>query len=190
MRRRGEGEGAEAECVNTRADVMPTERQVSWEEFLAELATLRREQPVEEIIVHHTETPTAAQFRGIETVAAVRHFHTRERGWSETGYHVMIGPGGEIFLCRPMTQEGAHCKGHNTHSIGVAYIANFDEEDPAEYAGLAVGQRVVKALLERFGLGVEAIRFHREFAHKTCPGKKMRLGTYRAEVEREQTGGS
>ena len=162
---------------------MPTERQVSFEEFLRHLEALEMPREIEMVVVHHTESPTATQYRGIETVAAVRRFHMEDRGWSDTGYHLMIGPPGDLYLCRPLALEGAHCKGYNTHSIGISYIANFDHEDPATYPGMALGQAVVAALLRRFGLGVEAIHFHREYADKTCPGVKMELERYRAEVE-------
>ena len=38
------------------------------------------------------------------------------------------------------------------------------------------------ALLRRFGLGVEQVHFHRQFADKSCPGTKLDLATYRKEV--------
>jgi hypothetical protein len=161
---------------------MPGERQVSFEEFGEWLAGVVMPRKVEEVIVHHTEAPTAAQYRGIATVAAVRRYHMEERGWSDTGYHLMIGPGGEIFLCRPLEREGAHTLGHNERSVGLAYIANFDVEDPETYLGLVMGQQVVAALLQRFGLTPEQIHFHREFADKTCPGLKLELERFRKAV--------
>lgn len=158
---------------------MPTEQQVTFEQFRQHLADVLVDRHVDEVIVHHTWKPTAADYRGIETVSGVRRYHMQVRGWSDNGYHVMIGPSGEIFLCRPLRRAGAHVRGRNAHSIGVSFIANFDEAEPSEYAGLATGHRVVAALLERFDLPLSAIRFHREFASKTCPGMKLYLTQFR-----------
>ena len=162
---------------------MATERQVSMAQFRAHLDTIKPTRGIREIVVHHTWSPDAAGYRGIETVRAVRRYHVEVRGWSDNGYHVMIGPNGAIFLCRPIERQGAHTAGRNAHSIGVSFIANFDRDEPGSYAGLRAGRDVVAALLERFELGATAIRFHREFANKTCPGLKLGLGEFRREVE-------
>ena len=78
-----------------------------------------------------------------------------------------------------MSPDGAQCRGHNQYSIGLAYIADFDTENPADYPAVAVGQQVVAALLERFELTPEEIHFHREYANKTCPGTRLHLDEYR-----------
>ncbi len=163
---------------------MPSETQVSIDDamrYIDEALVLR---PIDSVIIHHTWRPKAAEYRGLSTIRAVRQYHMNVRGWSDNGYHIMIGPPGDVFLCRPLRRVGAHCKGHNAHSVGVAYVADFDTEDPAGYAGLEVGQRIVAALLRRFGLGIEAVHFHREYAPKSCPGRKMSLDAYRAAVAR------
>ncbi len=167
---------------------MPTEQQVTFEQFRQHLSDVLVDRHVDEVIVHHTWKPTAADYRGIETVRGVRRYHMQVRGWSDNGYHVMIGPSGEVFLCRPLRRAGAHVRGRNAHSIGVSFIANFDHEEPDEYAGLATGYRVVAALLERFDLPLSAIRFHREFASKTCPGMKLFLTKFRHRVGEAQSG--
>lgn len=61
----------------------------------------------------------------------------RERGFSKIGYHFVITngrltPGGPyqaqddglIQFGRPITEQGAHCRGHNKDSIGVCLIGN------------------------------------------------------------------
>lgn len=161
---------------------MPSERLVGFAEFEQHLNNLKMPRKIDEVIIHHTEAPTAAQYRGLATIQGVRRYHMEVRGWSDNGYHIMVGPNGDIWLCRPLEREGAHCLGHNARSVGVAYVANFDKEDPRAYGGLLTGQRVVAAVLARFGLGVERIHFHREFADKTCPGMKLDLTAYRKEV--------
>lgn len=161
---------------------MATEREVTIEQFRAHLAAVEVGRRIDEVVVHHTWSPAAGDYRGIATVQGVRRYHTDVRGWSDNGYHVMIGSDGAIFLCRPMGRQGAHVAGRNAHTIGVSFIANFDRDDPSRYGGLSAGHGVVAALLERFGLSAEAIRFHREFANKTCPGLKLGLAQFRRDV--------
>jgi len=165
---------------------MPTEQQVTFEQFGQHLADALVDRHIDEVVIHHTWKPTAADYHGIATVRGVRCYHMQVRGWSDNGYHVMIGPNGDIFLCRPLRRSGAHVRGRNAHSIGVSFIANFDREEPGEYPGLQTGYRVVTALLERFDLPPSAVRFHREFASKTCPGMKLLLSDFRHRVGEAQ----
>ena len=167
---------------------MASERQVSLAEFQRHLARLSISRRITEVIVHHTWRPAAADYRGISTVAGVRRYHMQTRGWRDNGYHVMIGPDSAIFLCRPMGQSGAHTLNRNANSIGISFIANFDVEVPSRHGGMSAGRQVVAALLERFGLGVNAIRFHREFAAKSCPGGQMNLSVFRDEVAQIMAG--
>ncbi len=161
---------------------MPIEYLVSFEDFKHHVSNVQVARSVNEIVVHHTWRPTASDYRGIETVRGVRRYHMQVRGWSDNGYHVMIAPDGSIFMCRPLGRSGAHTRGRNAHSIGVSFIANFDSETPQDYKGMQTGVRVIAVLVERFGLGLENIRFHREFAPKTCPGTKLSIAYLRGEV--------
>ncbi len=157
----------------------PGEQQLTLEECLQHIREVPVSRAIRSVIVHHTWRPTASDYRGISTVQVVRRYHMNQRGWSDNGYHIMIGPSGDIFLCRPMARSGAHCLGQNHHSIGLAYIADFDSEDPQDYPGTAVGQQVTAALLKRFSLTPDDIHFHREYANKSCPGKRLHLDEYR-----------
>ena len=161
---------------------MATEREVTIEQFRQELRVATIGRRVDEVVIHHTWSPTAAQYRGIETVRGVRRYHMEVRGWSDNGYHVMIGPDGRVFLCRPLSRVGAHVSGRNAHTVGVSFIANFDSEEPHQHGGMTAGLQGVAALLERFQLKPDNIRFHREFAPKTCPGLKLSLASFRREV--------
>ena len=163
---------------------MPSERQLTVDAACREIAGLRIARRIDKIIVHHTWKPTAADYRGLSTVEGIRRYHMDIRGWGDAGYHIEIGPNSDIWLCRPMERSGAHCRGHNAHSIGVSYIADFDAQDPATYAGLAAGQLVVAALCERFCLDSEDVFFHSDVSSKTCPGTLMDRAEYRQAVKR------
>ena len=51
----------------------------------------------------------------------------RRRGWKlGIGYHYVIRRDGSVEPGRPEYMVGAHCQGHNAHSIGVCYEGGLD----------------------------------------------------------------
>lgn len=48
------------------------------------------------------------------------------RGYCDIGYHYYITRDGQVHEGRPLWKEGAHCKGHNRHSIGICYEGGLD----------------------------------------------------------------
>ncbi|MDO8585586.1 MAG: peptidoglycan recognition family protein [Armatimonadota bacterium] len=156
---------------------------VSIAELKERLKQLKPTRTIDRIVVHHFYRPTAAQWKGLRTLEQVRHFHVEEKGWEDIGYHVVMGPDSTIWLARPIEQAGAHCKGQNSRSVGLAFAADFDTEDPAAN-GLATGHQAAAAICERFEISDENIFFHRDFAPKSCPGLKMSLEPFRREVGR------
>ena len=61
------------------------------------------------------------------TVHDIDRWH-RQRGFDCIGYHFYITVDGTIWTGRPLNRIGAHCKGYNTHSIGICYEGGLDEE--------------------------------------------------------------
>ena len=51
----------------------------------------------------------------------------REKGWNGIGYHYVVRRDGSIELGRPLEEIGAHCVGHNSHSIGICYEGGLNE---------------------------------------------------------------
>ena len=49
-----------------------------------------------------------------------------QRGFRDIGYHFYITRDGEICQGRPLEKVGAHCRDHNTHSIGICYEGGLD----------------------------------------------------------------
>lgn len=50
----------------------------------------------------------------------------RRRGFDGTGYHFYIRRDGQILTTRPVERAGAHARGYNAHSIGIAYEGGLD----------------------------------------------------------------
>jgi hypothetical protein len=136
--------------------------------------------PVYEVILHHTWAPTAAQYRGKPTIDGIHRYHTVDNGWSDIGYHYLVGPDGLLWLGRPLAKNGAHVLNHNTNTVGVSMILNGDVELPTA-AQAASTTACLAALLDRFRIRPEqnfrqGHGFHRDYSSKTCPGTRISKG--------------
>ena len=123
---------------------------------------------INEIILHCSATPASMDIGAKE----IRDWHVNGNHWRDIGYHWVIRRDGTVEKGRPEYQIGAHCSGHNAHSIGVCLVGgtkkdvripedNFTE---AQFASLA---KLVRELLVRYP-GV-TIHGHCEYAAKACP---------------------
>jgi len=146
--------------------------QVSLEELWGYLLTTPCERNIVEAIFHHTWKPVTSQYQGRYTWDGIRNWHMKERGWSDIGYHVGVGPDNSIWLLRPIEKRGAHCKGRNDHSVGVVLLGNFDVEDPWAN-GLPTACDVLARCCNHFNFSVEGVGFHRDYSDKTCPGARI-----------------
>lgn len=123
---------------------------------------------IDTIIIHCTATPAGRNV----TVADVTEWH-RRRGFATIGYHYLIGLDGTIYPGRPIHQTGAHCRGHNARSIGIAYVGGTladcrtpaDTRTPQQRESL---RKLVADLRKRFP-GAKLCG-HRDLAPTGCPG--------------------
>ena len=122
---------------------------------------------INEIIVHCT-----ASYEGNPmTVEQIRKMHKKERGWSDIGYHYVVYLNGTIHNGRDVNITGAHCTGHNTHSIGVVYVGGLAKNgQPKDTRTAAQKEGLLKLLKELKKLYPKAtIHGHRDYANKACP---------------------
>jgi len=86
---------------------------------------------VSQLIIHHTAC-------GHGTVEAIRAEH-KGRGWTDIGYHWIIGngqgiPDGHIAAGRPEDLQGSGVKLNNRGKLQVVLIGNFEKGNPG-YSG-------------------------------------------------------
>lgn len=84
---------------------------------------------IKEIIIHCTATPEGRDM----TVAQIRADH-KKQGWSDIGYHYVVYRNGHVEPGRDVDIIGAHCTGHNTYSIGIAYVGGVENKAGVPYA--------------------------------------------------------
>ncbi|MBR5787269.1 MAG: N-acetylmuramoyl-L-alanine amidase [Muribaculaceae bacterium] len=122
---------------------------------------------INKIIIHCSATPEGKNF----TVKQIDACH-RQRGFNGIGYHFVIYLDGSIHVGRALAKAGAHCKGHNAHSIGVCYIGGVaaDGKTPKDTRTDAQKASLVKLITElRQQFPNASVHGHREFANKACP---------------------
>lgn len=121
---------------------------------------------INKIIIHSTATP---QGRHV-SVKDVERWHIA-RGFSTIGYHYLIGLDGTIELGRSVHQTGAHAKGHNRRSLGIAYVGGCDNDMNPKDTRTATQDMALTNLLRSL---IEiypgcTIHGHNEFSSKACP---------------------
>lgn len=124
--------------------------------------------PITEIIVHCTGTVPSNS----TTVESVRKYHIEHNGWKDIGYHYLIYLDGSIHQGRPIDQVGAHCKNHNTGTIGICYVGGllkngktFDTRTDAQKTSL---RELITALKICFPT-ITKVSGHRDYSIKPCP---------------------
>lgn len=122
---------------------------------------------INEIIVHCSATPEGRNV----TVKDIDTWH-RQRGFRCIGYHYVIYLDGSVHVGRPESQVGAHCLGHNSHSIGVCYIGGVakDGKTPKDTRTDAQKESLIKLIKElKVKYPKATVHGHREYANKACP---------------------
>ncbi|PMG37697.1 N-acetylmuramoyl-L-alanine amidase [Vibrio splendidus] len=126
------------------------------------------------ITVHCSATPPKQDV----DVAEIRRWH-KKKGWRDVGYHFVIRRNGDVELGRPLSQTGAHVKGHNKGNIGVCMVGGCNTElQPEDNFTLAQRKALfglVAALQEQFLISDESVKGHKDWGvNKACPVMVLR----------------
>lgn len=116
-----------------------------------------------QIAIHHTVTGEYATPLDINTMH-------KARGFSGIGYHALVyrARGGDVVIGDGRDDEnvGAHTKGANSKTIGVAVSGDFQRQEPdAEQYGVLVGQCLAWCL--KYGISPDNI-----YGHNSTPGNQ------------------
>jgi len=167
--------------------------------------------------LHHTWSPSAAQYRGRDSIVAIRNYHIG-KNWSDIAAQAYACPDGKVITARPLDAYNLchaaipknfpveaelwaaakkHCPSEprmfpNRLCFGLETVANFDHERP--YGdGLAAhsfetAMRVLTTVHQVFNIPPEMLFFHRDGEYKTCPGNLLQRHEVRAELARRLGG--
>ena len=137
-----------------------------WGAAAARGSTVLQPARVTMLVLHHT----TGTYAGHQTVRSIQAFHQGpERGWADIGYNWLVAPDGTVFEGRGWGMQGAHARGHNASSIGVAYIGDgrLPVSDAAKFAILRLAEEADRRFgsLRRVG--------HRDVGSTVCPGDEL-----------------
>ena len=122
---------------------------------------------IHKIIIHCTATREGDEI----SVDTIRRWHLA-RGWSDIGYHYVIDLKGNINAGRPIELIGAHTKGQNKYSIGIAYVGGVeaDGKTPKDTRTKAQKDAIIRLVKKLKGCYPDVtIHGHNEFSNKACP---------------------
>jgi hypothetical protein len=139
------------------------------------------------IVLHHSWQPSQAQYSGAATIRGIQNYHMDDpkTGWSDIGYHFLIGHDGVIYQGRPETGVGAHCP-PNTNMIGICVIGDYDPgKDPLNSKIETSLINLLSHLSAKYSIDPKAHYYgHCDFSSKSCPGDTIykKLPDYREQV--------
>lgn len=101
----------------------------------------------------------------------------RSNGWNGIGYHWVIDRDGNILKGRNENQIGAHCKNHNTGSIGIAYDSRGNDLKAGDPFGKYMTQpqkdafvKLVKDKMQEYKIPFSNVHGHNYYDKgKACP---------------------
>lgn len=165
----------------------PTFRKLTLEQFAELFTGFRFTRRINAVHLHHTFRPNHAQWRGHESVVGMWRYHTETNGWSDIAQHITIDPEGQIWTGRNWNRPPASASGHNgSQAVGpfmIELVGDFDVgRDRFEGAQREAALDVITLVQLQFSLIPEALRFHRDMSHKTCPGSSIQYEELVAEV--------
>ena len=122
---------------------------------------------IDEIIIHCSATAEGKDWKAKD----IDKWH-KQKGWKGIGYHYVVDLDGTIEKGRDENAIGAHCTGHNEHSIGVVYVGGLAKDGKTPKDTRTEEQKealwsLLRQLLCKYPKAV--ICGHNEFAKKDCP---------------------
>ncbi|MFF3947173.1 peptidoglycan recognition protein [Streptomyces sp. NPDC001902] len=100
---------------------------------------------VSAIFVHHTATGNDYECSDSPSVIrGIYRYHVKSSGWRDIGYNFLVDKCGNIYEGRSggvsKAVFGAHTLGFNEHTMGIAVLGDYSEEQPTREALSAVAR--------------------------------------------------
>jgi len=111
-------------------------------------------------------------------VAEIRSWH-KSRGWRDVGYHFVIRRCGKVEIGRPLSQTGAHVKGHNKGNLGICLVGGCNAvqqpDDNFTFAQRKALFGLIEVLQKRFLITDNNVKGHKDWGvNKACPVMVLR----------------
>lgn len=120
------------------------------------------------IVVHHSALPL------IDGPREIQKLHMHNKGFADIGYQFVIDYSGHIYEGRPIDVRGAHTGRHNTGTVGIVLLGNF-ERTRSSKAQLSSLEQLGRCLAAEYQ--ISHLAGHRDFQPEAtvCPGQKLEV---------------
>lgn len=126
------------------------------------------------MVIHHT-VGRAPYLMGAakREMRSIQRQHMGANGWSDIGYNVVIDRAGRLWEGRGLYRVGAHTLGHNTGTVGISFMGNYEVKKLNKKQIRAFYQIVEKC--KAHGMEIKTIKGHRQMPRQStaCPGKNI-----------------
>ncbi|XP_029027919.1 peptidoglycan recognition protein 5 [Betta splendens] len=140
-------------------------------------AALRRERltdSAQRVIIHHTAFESCKSLSECnDQLVTIQTMHMKERGFDDIGYNFLVAGDGTMFEGRGWGVAGAHTRGNNHDSLGIAFMGNFNRDTPSQEAVSAVTRLLQSAVCQGFLHQDFVLLGHRDLGNTECPGEKL-----------------
>jgi hypothetical protein len=121
---------------------------------------------VTKFVVHHTTGDHRKQEDSARWVRNIQNYHINGKRWNDIAYSFLVDKNGDIYVGRGWQAVGGHTAGHNSTSIGVAFLGDGRVELP-DAAKTAIAHLYAQA---RGMFGNVTPSCHNNWGQTQCPG--------------------
>lgn len=124
------------------------------------------------IIIHHSASSKKTTAKQISKWHQDRGFYYNTAFNNYIGYHYLIFPNGKIEQTKLIKDEGCHCIGQNTSSVGICVMGNFEKITPTDKQAQSL-MTLIDYLNKTTGTSLP-VYGHCDFSATLCPGKNLK----------------
>lgn len=137
--------------------------------------------PIDLIVIHCTATHPYQDIG----VKEIDRWH-KGRGWSGIGYHGVIRQSGKFERGRNIETLGAHARGHNAGSIGIALVGGLGDDGRPSPDFKRAQWSTLRKVVDELRLQYPNARFqgHNELGPKACPSFDLQAWLANGDVKR------
>ncbi|CAH2070997.1 unnamed protein product, partial [Iphiclides podalirius] len=130
--------------------------------------------PVDLVIIQHTATSTCETDSGCaELVRNIQSYHMESLNYWDIGHSFLVGGNGKIYEGPGWLHVGAHTYNYNSKSIGIAFIGNFNNDEPKTKALDAVKALIQCGVQQGHLTSNYHVVAHRQLIAIESPGRKL-----------------
>lgn len=130
---------------------------------------------VSSVFIHHSASPPTDDPK--KDVKAIQAFHMNSRGYSDIAYTLLVHPNETVLAGRLLGNKavvGAHTSGHNTTSIAICAIGNYETDQAPDSLIRGINLALKWAADNGLCKNTSTIRPHSDVFSTACCGKNLK----------------